>query len=168
VKPLNSHKAQKDSVVLDFYKLEYKLQIENYDLPQEQLIYTSLPMEAIEKCEKEDDRYPIVILYNNMPAGFFVLHGWEGVKAYSDNRDAILLRAYSVDSTFQGNGIAKKSLMVLPSFVKKYFPSKNEIILAVNHSNKVAQYVYEKGGFKDKGLRVIGRKGELFILHMNL
>ncbi|GIN87894.1 hypothetical protein J6TS2_42800 [Heyndrickxia sporothermodurans] len=58
--------------------------------------------------------------------------------------------------------------MVLDSFVKKEFPSKKEIILAVNHKNKIAQHVYKKGGSVDKGIRVIGRKEELFILHKEL
>jgi RimJ/RimL family protein N-acetyltransferase len=72
------------------------------------------------------------------------------------------------NSTFQGKGIAKASLLALDAFVKKYFPSKKEIILAVNHKNTVAQHVYKKGGFIDKGIRVMGRKGELFIFNKYL
>lgn len=165
---MTNHIVHKEVVTLDFYKPEYKWQLENYYLPQEQLKYTSLPLDAIAECEKEAGRHPVVILFHHSPAGFFVLHEWEGVKEYSDNRDAILLRAFSVHFSFQGKGIAKQSLMLLPSFVKKHFPNKNEIILAVNHMNKAAQHVYKKSGFKDKGLRVMGKKGELFILHMNL
>lgn len=91
-----------------------------------------MPIEAIEECEKNNERLPIVILYKE-PVGFFVLHGWEGVKKYSQNRDALLFRAYSINNAFQGRGIATQSLFVLDSFVKKYFPNKNEIVLAVNH-----------------------------------
>jgi RimJ/RimL family protein N-acetyltransferase len=161
-------KTSKDTVILDFYKEKYKSKLSDYHLSDEQIRYTALPLDAILKCEKENERYPIVILYKGEPAGFFVLHGWEGVRAYSENKDAILIRAYSVNSTFQGKGIAMESLLILDSFVKKHFPSKKEIILAVNHKNTVAQHLYKKGGFRDKGKRMMGRKGKLFILHKNL
>ncbi|MRG86018.1 GNAT family N-acetyltransferase [Salinibacillus xinjiangensis] len=156
------------SVTLDFYKEEYKSNLSDYHLSEEQSRYAPVPLKALLQCEEDGTRYPVVILYNGVPAGFFILHGWEGVKAYSDNKDAILLRGYSVNSKFQGKGIAKESLIVLDSFVKREFPSKSEIILAVNHKNKIAQHVYKKGGFVDKGVRVMGRKGELFILHKEL
>lgn len=142
--------------------------MEDYFLPDEQMNFTSLPLEAIKKCGQDEERHPIVILYDNKPAGFFVLHGWEGVKEYSDNKEAILLRAYSINYTYQGKGIAKKSLALLPLFVKENFPCKKEIILAVNFNNKTAQQVYQKCGFKDKGIRAMGRKGELLIYHLNL
>lgn len=155
-------------VALDFYKPQYRTLFENYFLPEEQMNYTSWPLEAIKKCEQEDDRHPIVILYNNEPAGFFVLHGWEGVKEYSDNKEAILLRAYSVNYDFQGKGIARRSLELLPLFVKENFPLKKEIILAVNANNKIAQLVYQKCRFEDKGIRAMGRKGELLIYHLDV
>ncbi|WP_026907069.1 GNAT family N-acetyltransferase [Paucisalibacillus globulus] len=160
--------TQSIAVSLDFYKDEYRAKLSNYHLSEEQSRYASVPLKSILKCEEDNTRYPVVILYNGTPVGFFVLHGWEGVKDYSDNKDAILIRGYSVNSEFQGKGIAKESLLVLDSFVKKEFPNKKEIILAVNHKNKIAQHVYKKGGFEDKGIRVMGRKGELFILHKDL
>ncbi|TLS36180.1 GNAT family N-acetyltransferase [Pseudalkalibacillus caeni] len=153
------------NVSLDFYREKYRPELNDYHLSGEQSKYASVPLTALLKCEKDSSRHPVVILYNGEPAGFFILHGWEGVKAYSDNKDAILLRGYSVNTKFQGKGIAKQSLIVLESFVNRNFPSKNEIILAVNHENVIAQHVYKKAGFVDKGVRVMGRKGELFILH---
>lgn len=151
----------KNMVALDFYKPEYRSLLEDYFLPEEQMNYTSLPFDAIKKCEQDVDRHPIVILHNHEAAGFFVLHGWEGVKGYSDNKEALLLRAYSVNYSFQGKGIARLSLELLLSFVKENFPLINEIILAVNANNKSAQQVYQKCGFEDKGIRAMGRKGEL-------
>jgi len=155
-------------VHLEFYKPKYRKQLEQFFLPEEQLQYTSLPIEAIEQCNNDKERYPIVILYKDIPAGFFVLHGWDGVKAYSDNRHAILLRAYSINHIYQGKGIAKKSLQLLPSFVNQHFPDKNEIILAVNKRNIGAQEVYKKGGFEDSNKSVMGKKGELFIFQKSI
>ena len=158
----------KETVTLEFYKPEFKGPLLNYDLLEEQKRFTALPADALEKCKEEPDRYPVVILSDSQPAGFFVLHGWEGVKPYSDNKNAMLLRAYSINLSFQGKGIASESIMLLKHFVKVHFPLVNEIILAVNHSNIMAQNVYKKGGFVDQGLRAMGREGEMYIYHLNL
>lgn len=160
--------TEKEAITLSFFKTEHNALLANYQLNEEQKRYTALPFDALEKCDIDRDRHPVVIHYGNEVGGFFVLHGWGGVKQFSENQDAILLRAYSVNASFQGRGIASNSMSLLPSFVREHFPSKNEIILAVNHSNKIAQHVYLKGGFKDKGNRAMGREGEMFILHMDL
>ncbi|MFY4775770.1 GNAT family N-acetyltransferase [Metabacillus sp. RGM 3146] len=159
---------QKDVVLLDFYRSEYESNLIEYYLPPEQQIYTAAPLDAVEKCSTESDRYPVVILHNGTLAGFFVLHGWEGVKEFSTNEKAILLRSYSVNEAFQGKGIANQSMQLLPSFITKHFPEVNEVILAVNHNNHKAQYVYQKGGFEDKKFRAMGKKGEMFIYHMKI
>ena len=160
--------VEKGIVSLVFYKPEYKILLSNYILSKEQQRYTALPIDALQKCESEPDRHPIVIMYGKQPAGFFVLHGWEGVKAFSENKKAILLRAYSINAVFQGKGIASQSMRLLKPFVKEHFTNVNEVILAVNRVNIVAQSVYKKGGFVDKGIRAMGREGEMFIYHLDL
>lgn len=155
-------------VRLGFYQSDYKSNIDTYHLKEEQLRFTALPKDALQKCEIEENRYPIMILLNEELAGFFVLHGWEGVKEFSDNQKALLLRAYSIELSAQGKGVAKESLRSLPSFVKKHFPEANEIILAVNHQNYTAQHVYKSSGFIDHGQRAMGRSGEMFIMHLEL
>ena len=143
-----------NTVALEFYEEKFNSILSDYDLSEKQIRFTSLPSEAM--------------LSGGEPVGFFVLHGWEGVKTYSDNRSAILVRAYSINVKFQGKGIAKKSLFILDSFVKSNFPGSNEIILAVNHQNTVAQHLYKVSGFIDKGIRVMGRMGEQYIYHKEL
>ncbi len=152
-----------NDISLDFYNQKYEADLARYSLLKDHLNYTAHPIDAIEKCGHDGEMYPVVILSQHLPVGFFVLHGWNGVQHYSDNRKAILLRAYSVDSRYQGRGIATQSLRLLPAFVKKYFPGKDEIILAVNHNNINAQMVYKKSGFIDRSSRVMGRKGEQFV-----
>lgn len=156
------------NISLQFYDPIYDEQLKNYFLLPEQLNFTGWPIDNIDLCKLESERHAILILSNNEVAGFFVLHGWEGVRQYSENENAILLRAYSINANFQGKGIAKQSLKLLPTFVKEHFHDKNEIILGVNHKNIAAQKVYSKSGFIDKGNRVMGRKGELYIMHLDL
>ncbi|WP_433750553.1 GNAT family N-acetyltransferase [Falsibacillus pallidus] len=153
-------------VELDFLKPEYIQFLQNYNLDTKQREFTAMPMGALEKCETEVDRHPIVILFNGKPAGFFVLHEGEGPKTYTDDPHALLLRAYSIDSSFQGKGIAKESMKRLPAFVRKHFPDKKQVVLGVNHGNHPAKALYLKAGFEDRGGRFQGRKGEQFILHM--
>jgi RimJ/RimL family protein N-acetyltransferase len=160
--------VEKDVVTLTFFESKYIPLLEGYHLHEEQKRYTAMPLDALKSCELEADRHPVAILYGSQLAGFFVLHGWEGVRAYSDNKDAILLRAYSVSSSFQGKGIGWNSISMLTDFVKEHFPHKQEIILGVNHANIIAQRLYLNAGFIDKGIRVIGRQGEMLILHKEL
>lgn len=153
---------------LELYHPEYRSRLEDYYLPEEQVQYTAHPLDGLIACETDPERHPIVILYHHMPAGFFVLHGWGGVKDYVENRNALLLRAYSVNSAFQGKGIAQASLKQLPEFVRANFPDVNEVILTVNQANEKAQHVYKKAGFIDKGIRAMGSKGLLLVYHLDI
>ncbi|MFD0048713.1 GNAT family N-acetyltransferase [Actinomycetes bacterium NPDC127524] len=155
-------------ITLRFYNDSYRSEVEGFHLHRNQHQFTALPAEALQMCENDHERYPVMIMDGSIPAGFFVLHEKAGVKKYSKNQDSILLRAYSINTPHQGKGIAKASIKLLPSFIKENFPDKNEIVLAVNHSNHAAQHVYKTCGFEDRGNRVMGEKGEQFIMHMDL
>ncbi|MYL34040.1 GNAT family N-acetyltransferase [Pontibacillus yanchengensis] len=156
------------SIALALYNERYYKQLENYNLPEEMVHFTDSPLPAIHKSKQDQERFPVVIVYDEVPVGFFVLHGWNGVQTYSDNKQALLVRGFSIDSGYQGNGIATKSMQLLPRFVKEYFPGKDEILLAVNHKNRQAQHVYMKSGFIDKGKRIMGPKGELHLYHLDI
>lgn len=54
--------------------------------------------------------------------------------------------------------------MLLPEVSKEQFQHINEIVLAVNVKNQVAQTLYKKWGFIDEGVRKMGKKGELIIM----
>ncbi|MBM6618571.1 GNAT family N-acetyltransferase [Bacillus suaedaesalsae] len=157
-----------DQITLEFYNEGFREHLQTYDLSEDHSYYTAFSLDAIEMCEQEEDRNPIIIHANGLPVGFFVLHGYNGVKNYTNNENALLLRAYSVRTSFQGKGIAKKSMQILPAFIKEHFRDANEVILAVNKRNVTAQSLYKKSGFNDKGIRVMGIKGELFVYHLAL
>ncbi len=163
---MENTRSAKEIVRLEKYNPSYRENFDHYFLSEDQVKYTAHPLHALTVCEKDPLRIPVVILYDDVPCGFFVLHGWEGVKEYFHNQKAVLLRAYSVETSFQGKGIAQASLRMLPDFVKATFPEANEIILAVNHGNITAQHVYKKCGYIDKGIRAMGINGEMFIYHL--
>lgn len=130
--------------------------------------FTSHPQKALLACETDNGRSPIVILEKGVPAGFFVLYQGEELTNYTDNPNAILLRAYSVALSFQGKGIARRSLELLPGFVLKHFPQVDEIVLAVNLRNAAAQRVYLRAGFEDSGRKLMGRQGEQFVYQLKV
>lgn len=150
------------------YEERFKEQVENYKLSEEQLQFTGTPKKCIELSRADTDRHSILFLANNELVTFFVLHENVGIKPYSENPKAMLLRAFSTDYYYQGKGYAKQSLLFLPDFVRKEYPHINEIVLAVNIKNITAHSLYKKCGFIDEGVRKIGKKGQLIIMSFYL
>ena len=146
------------------YEERLKEKVEHYVLTEEQLQFTSTPRASIELSQKDVDRYPIVVMDDDELVTFFVLHENDGVKPFSDNPQALLLRSFSTEYSQQGKGYATKTLVQLPAFVRENFPKVNQVILGVNVNNKVAQSLYEKCGFVDEGKRTMGNKGQLIIM----
>jgi RimJ/RimL family protein N-acetyltransferase len=116
----------------------------------------------------DPSRYPIVILVEGDPVGFFVLHEGEGISTFTDNPNAILVRAFSINHKHQGKGYAKMAMLGLPNFVKKNFTTIEEIVLAVNAKNIAARGMYLKAGYIDKGIRREGSIGMQYLLHNDL
>ncbi|TGA96648.1 GNAT family N-acetyltransferase [Sporolactobacillus shoreae] len=158
---INGHEVR-----LAFYSHSYERAIEDYVIREIQ--FTAHPREALEQCMREGERHAVLILHGSLLVGFFVLHTWAGAKKYSENRRALLLRAFSVDSRFQGKGYGKQALALLDDFIKLHFPDVNEIVLGVNHANVRAQQLYLHHGFSDTGRRVIGTHGEQFVYHKKM
>jgi len=116
---------QKTSAIeLVHFSEEYVDILNDFDLPEEQSQFTSLPKEVFIEMVGQ---YPIVILRDNVPVGFFVLHTTERVKEYSNNPNAMLLTALSIDHKQQGNGYAKKGMLALPEFIKRKFKEGGKI-----------------------------------------
>lgn len=149
---------------LFFYNNKFDDAIERYVLSEVQLQFTGTPKESIKLSNEDPSRYSILAMDGDQLVNFFVLHKKEGVKPYSNNEKAILLRAFSTDFHHQGKGYAKQALMLLPEFVKRNFNGMNEIVLAVNLKNEAAQSLYKKCGYIDEGNRRMGKKGELIIM----
>lgn len=147
-----------------FYNNKFEDAIERYVLSAEQLQFTVTPKESIKLSNGDPSRYSILVVDGAQLVTFFSLHKNDGVKPYSNNEKAILLRSFSTDLHHQGKGYAKQALMLLPEFVKRNFAGINEIVLAVNLKNEVAQCLYKKCGYIDEGKRKMGEKGELIIM----
>ncbi|MCM3596006.1 GNAT family N-acetyltransferase [Metabacillus idriensis] len=150
---------------LQLYKPEYFNLVNEFHLPAEQLQFTAQPSEMLEVTE---ERHPVVILSENEPVGFFVLHSSDRVQEYTENPVAMLLTAFSINHVHQGKGYAVQGLNELKVFVNQSFPACNEVVLAVNKRNIPAQKLYQKAGFTDTGRRKNGRIGEQLILSLKV
>lgn len=155
-----------NGIDIQFFKSEYIEPLQSFALPEEQEQFTALPTE--EMLEITHERHPIIILNENVPVGFFLLHSSARVKEYTDNPQAMLLTALSINHIQQGNGYAQKGMELLKGFVNQEFPECNEIVLAVNKRNIPAQRLYAKVGYKDTGRRKIGKIGEQMILSFSV
>lgn len=139
------------------YEETFRTALENYPLTEEQLAFTGHPLELLER--NISTYTPIIILEEGQVVGFFVLDTGEDRFNYTDEQATILLRGYSIHPSFQGRGIAKQSLALLPAYIAKFFPQVNQVVLGVNEANKAAQSLYIKAGFVDEGKRFTGRSG---------
>lgn len=152
-----------ETIKLDKYKPVFLKALLEFELPTEKAQYTALPTVILEKLT--DSQYPVVILSNDKPIGFFLLQSTDRVKEYTDNPRALLLTALSIDNSQQGKGFAKDAMNLIKQFVNQELPEYDEIILAVNHKNRPAQNLYKRVGFSDTGKRKIGKIGEQFIFN---
>ncbi|HDR7794732.1 TPA: GNAT family N-acetyltransferase [Bacillus luti] len=161
---MNIHTGE---IQLVLYNEQYKEMIQTFTLPSEQVRFTSDPNKLLEKAKSDLTKNVVVILDDNgLPVGIFALQTGDRVQEFTENQNALLLTSFSINYNNQRQGYAKKSLALLQEFVQRYFPIKNEVVLAVNEKNIPAQKLYEKVGFQDKGLRRMGPIGQQIIMHL--
>lgn len=140
----------------------------DYELPSDQLQFTTLPKDIIKRDLENPHRYLVVIRVRNEVGGFFELDESEMRNKYTDQPKALLLRGYSVDPKLQGRGVGSGSLQALPDFIRNEFPAFEEVVLGVNVQNEPAKRLYERAGFTDTGRRVTGRNGEMIVMSLRV
>jgi RimJ/RimL family protein N-acetyltransferase len=153
---------------LAFYTPEWDSKIRNFTLDEVQKSFVFLPSAAIDWSIQDNNCFPVVILVENEPVGFFVLHHSEEIQTFTENANAIFLRAFSIDRMHQRKGYAGLAMNYLPEFVLIHFPQLVEIVLTVNENNLPARRLYEKSGFLYKGKNKIGRSGIELGMHYSL
>ncbi|MCF6137712.1 GNAT family N-acetyltransferase [Pseudalkalibacillus berkeleyi] len=156
------------TVQLIKYNHNYDRDLSNFHLPNEQLMFTALPLQKINDPNLSDQTIHILILKDDKAVGYFALEQGSKLHKYSSNENARLLTAFSINKESQGNGLAKSGLKMLPSFISKNFPNINEVVLGVNQKNSAAISLYLKTGFVDNNEIFNGPKGPQHILHLSI
>lgn len=142
----------------------------NYTLDELQLQYTSPAKFALARIKERntDLEFPITILNDEKPAGFFVLDFGEDKLDLTDNPNSTLLRSLSVNPALQGKGIGKEAMLQIDDFIRKHFKDCDEIVLAVNQNNISAYELYVKTGYHYEGKTRIGRSGPQYLMFKKL
>lgn len=138
----------------------------DYILPEHQARFADVPRQIFAtNTTLPHDKLPVVMRYQDEAIGFFILDTGADLAKYSDNPNAVLLRAYSLNPAYQGRGLAQMSLSagVLLPFFRQHFGDADELVLAVNHANVSAQKLYLATGFQDSGRRVQGAFGKQYV-----
>ncbi|UXD69760.1 GNAT family N-acetyltransferase [Sphingobacterium faecium] len=133
----------------------------SYELDETQRRFTKTVYQNIkvEEVHKINNKYPITILYQENPVGFFLLDRTVDHLIVTGNPNSILLRGLSLNPNFQGKGIAKQALLLVDSFVKIIAEDIDEIVLTVNIENRYAYHLYLQMDYKDTGRFKNGRYG---------
>lgn len=119
--------------------------LENYAMDMH--AFVEKPMDALTESLHETEKHPILILKGSELVGFFILQLGKSITCYTDNPNALLFKAHSIDINYQGQGFAKQSLQLLPDYVHSHFPSIKEVVLAVDADNISSQMLYVRSGF---------------------
>ena len=160
--------TKNNMVQLVKYTEHYDPFISNFHLPPDKLQFTCYPLEKIKDPTASQEIIHILILNKDIPVGYFALENGEKVLKYTNNLNARLLTAFSINNDFQGKGFAKQGLLLLPRFVNKNFQSVNEVVLGVNKRNTAAINLYKKTGFVDHNKIFLGPSGEQHIMHLDI
>lgn len=157
-------------VRLEFFKPEEHFPGISYSLDESQLRFTASANQALQTIEARDDdnAFPITILENNIPAGFFVLDFGKDKFELTDNTNSVLIRSLSVNPEMQGRGIGKIAMTLVEDFVRENFKNCDEIVLAVNQKNDSAYHIYLKAGYIYDGKTRIGRSGPQYLMYKKL
>lgn len=156
-------------VQLDTYK-DADYNALNYQLPEEQSQFTTSIDDCVnQRKDLEDpDKSIIVIRLDDTPIGFFILDKGTDRLQLTENPKSLLMRSYSINPEYQGNGYGKKVMELVDDYIREYYTSVEEVVLSVNLKNEHAYQVYLKSGFEDKGKKIEGIKGLQYVLSKRL
>ena len=117
-------------------------------------------------AERDPARHPYAVVEDGVPVGFFIL---DQTPPEFDPSADLLLRAFFVDASAQGRGVARRAVAALPGLVRRDFPAARSVVLSVNVRNPAARSVYLRGGFVDDGeLYLGGSAGPQHVMRLDL
>lgn len=156
-------------ITLEFFKPE-DLSGVSYTLDENQQRFTATAEQALQNIKErtDSDAFPITILEDGSPVGFFVLDFGKDKFELTDNENSALIRSLSVNPKMQGKGIGKTAMLKVDDFVKKNFENCNEVVLAVNQKNNSAYHIYLASGYLYDGKTRIGRSGPQYLMYKKL
>lgn len=113
------HSKQFGDIIVQPYEPKYHKEVEEFELSERQMIYSSLPKQVLDDALKDKDRIAnIAINQKGEVVGFFVLHQYYQHEGYDTPEHVVYVRSLSINEKFQGNGYGTKIMMNLPNYVQ--------------------------------------------------
>lgn len=91
------------------------------------------------------------ICLDGQPVGFFKIDHAYAEHHWFARPGEPGLRAFLIDKTHQGRGIATAAIRALDGYLQAQYPDIASVVLTVNMANPVAVRAYRRGGFVDTG-----------------
>ncbi|MGP7817655.1 GNAT family N-acetyltransferase [Niallia sp. 01092] len=157
---------ESSNISMFIYNESHRKKMEQYCFGETQ--FSSSPIQVIDALEENKDIYPVVVNCQEQVIGFFVLEKLQHQSIFGVYDHAILFRTFSIDANYRGNGLSKKIMNELISFVKENFPDIDTIVLSVNHKNEKAIRLYERMNYVDTGRTYTGEKGKQLVFEKNI
>lgn len=140
-------------VRIEQYQQHYAEQVAQLSVKPEQSEFTiDNVAQVITRLQAHE--HPHLIMFDEQVVGFFILDTDYGQHYDFCPPQSIGIRSLLIDQRFQGQGIAKKALLSLPSYLSLNYLStsyseKVSAYLTVNCRNTAAYQCYLKSGFED-------------------
>jgi RimJ/RimL family protein N-acetyltransferase len=142
-------------------EVRHKEELLSYSLSEEQSKFTAVPKRVFERiglrnAQGDFDAHPICILYEGKAVGMFVLDRGSDLSLWTERETAVFVRSLSINPQFQGKGLGKQAMRLIPKFAQQLFAPRpiDEIVLGVNRKNEVAISLYKKLGYRALGFNM--------------
>lgn len=155
-------------MLIRLYQPSDQQAVDHYYLREDAKAFTGSPKEALDNATRQVGYTPFLCFAGKDLVVCFVLDSGEDKFIYTSEEASLLLRSFSVDSRYEGQGHGKAVLAQLPDLVRQHFPSVKEVVLGVNVKNERATNFYARYGFSDTGCIHQGPKGPQLIFHLPL
>ncbi len=133
----------------------------------EQIRYSGTVRDAFEADEDGVDFHAIVM--QDRAVGFFKIDRNYPARYPFVGKGDLGLRAFLMDKTQQGQGIATAAVTEFPGYLPAHYPNAPSLVLSVNLANPAAIACYLGGGFIDTGeIYSHGSAGPQHVLRMAL
>ncbi|MBD1556479.1 GNAT family N-acetyltransferase [Vibrio sp. S9_S30] len=143
-------------------------QVSELHVADEQLKFVGTMEEIL--VNVDDKIHPhVMVNESGHVVGFFLIDTTYSEQHGFAAHGALGLRAFFVDSRYQGKGYGKQAVKALHLYLQQDYATFESIYLTVNCKNSNAYRCYELNGFKDHGERYHGgAAGPQHIMEMSL
>ncbi len=143
--------------------------LKDFELSEQQLEFTSLPLDVLNDALGDEDRMPCVVVdREDGIVGFFVLHKHYRHEGYDTRREVVFVRSLSINESVQGKGYGTKVALNMPIFVQNHFSDYDHLHLVVDADNTAAWNLYERAGFIHTATKEDGPIGLERLYHLDL